>query len=188
MGIFGVYGVYLAIWAPSAPLKIFREKFSEISLLRRNARPNSPRETTKCSLRQHSGTIMDRKRPHCSATSAGDQEAIKLMPPPPPPALPVLETEWERKKRVSDARRAENAFMEEALRRERAELERVACERTSAGHGPVRAIGAARVPGGASARRQAHRGRDRQATGRHTSARLRSKRDSTPKRRPTLSH
>ena len=48
-------------------------------------------------------------------------------------------------------------------------------------HGPVRAIGAARVPGGASARRQAHRGRDRQATGRHTSARLRSKRDSTPR-------
>jgi len=83
-------------------------------------------------LRLHSGTIMDRKRPHCSATSAGDQEATKLMPPPPPPALPVLETEWERKKRISDARRAENAFMEEALRRERAELERVACERTSA--------------------------------------------------------
>ena len=107
-------------------------KFSEISLPRRNARTNSPRETTKCSLRQHSGTIMDRKRPHCSATSAGDQEAIKLMPPPPPPALPVLETEWERKKRISDARRAENAFMEEALRRERAELERVACERTMA--------------------------------------------------------
>ena len=123
----------MAIWAPSAPLKIFREKFSEISLLRRNARPNPPRETTKCSFFvMNSGTVMDRKRPHCSATSAGDQEAIKLMPPPPPPALPVLETEWERKKRVSDARRAENAFMEEALRRERAELERVACERTSA--------------------------------------------------------
>ena len=179
----------MAIWAPSAPLKIFREKFSEISLFEETLAQTPPRETTKCSFFvMHSGTIMDRKRPHCSATSAGDQEAIKLMPPPPPPALPVLETEWERKKRVSDARRAENAFMEEALRRERAELERVACERTSGRHGPVRAIGAARVPGGASARRQAHRGRDRQATGRHTSARLRSKRDSTPKRRPTLSH
>ena len=111
----------------------FSENFPRFRSFEETLAQTPPRETTKCSFFvMHSGTIMDRKRPHCSATSAGDQEAIKLMPPPPPPALPVLETEWERKKRISDARRAENAFMEEALRRERAELERVACERTSA--------------------------------------------------------
>lgn len=91
------------------------------------------RETKRTRHHTHSNmsttVTVIRKRPHCSATSMHEQEAIKLMPPP-PPLVPVMETEWERKRRQSDIRRAENAFMEQQLRRERAEVERIACERT----------------------------------------------------------
>lgn len=92
------------------------------------------RETKRTSHHAHSNmsttVTVIRKRPHCSATSVHELEAIKLMPPPPPLLVPVMETEWERKRRQSDIRRAENAFMEQRLRRERAEVERIACERT----------------------------------------------------------
>ena len=92
------------------------------------------RETKRTRHHTHSNmsttVTVIRKRPHCSATSVHELEAIKLMPPPPPLLVPVMETEWERKRRQSDIRRAENAFMEQRLRRERAEVERIACERT----------------------------------------------------------